>query len=83
MIEIIDRPTLENHIESYELMTMALRNVITWASSRCPCKGGKPDPCPLCGAYVDKDICLSAEYTLPSVLLVSIRKALASYNIKE
>lgn len=50
-----------------------LRDLLHWAETRCPCKNDEPKICPLCGADVEKDACMSAENTVPRDLLVRLR----------
>jgi len=65
--------------EENERLRKALRTVDTWAEQRCPCRNEEPNPCPLCLADANnpKDICLSAENTLPAHVLSAVRAALS------
>lgn len=56
----------------------ALRVVHDWANARCPCHEETPDPCPLCGASVERGACMSAENTIPRDILARIRFALST-----
>lgn len=61
----------------------ALREFITWASSRCPVHEETPDPCPLCGASVARGVCQSVEAIIPQRLLSTARGVLARAALKE
>lgn len=62
-----------------DIVVQALKDVLAWAESRCPCRNEQPNHCPLCGASVENlEACKSAENTLPHALLVKVRRALSN-----
>jgi hypothetical protein len=61
-----------------ERATKAVRNTLTWAEQRCPCRNEEPNPCPLCSASIENlEGCKSAENTMPRHILEMLRAASA------
>jgi len=55
-----------------------LKEVVDWASKRCPCHNDVPNPCPLCGASVENlEACKAVESIFPRELLMKIRDVIA------
>jgi hypothetical protein len=65
--------------ERIKQLEAVVKRTLTWAEQRCPCKNEEPNPCPLCmaDATKPKDICLSAENTIPRDLLQELRRVRA------
>lgn len=54
-----------------------LKEVIDWASRRCPCHNEEPNPCPLCGASVENlEACKAVESIFPRDLLAKTRRVI-------
>lgn len=70
---------VERMAEALNARNKTISSVLTWAEQRCPCTNEEPNPCPLCLADANnpKDICLSAENTLPRFLLSELRQVAA------
>lgn len=65
-----------NHQHTVNPQADALRSVLRWAKTKCPCTEEKPDPCTLCGATVVSGRCMAVENTIPAHLIKEIEEAL-------
>lgn len=50
----------------------------SWAERKCPCENEQPNPCPLCGADVDKpnDVCRAVDNTFPDSFVTDMVRLL-------